>query len=257
MGFHKKSIAIATLVAVLVAPGLMAAEAPSLNPIACASSMAPAKVTAKVPTSSVAKVYFKAAGEQTEYYVDMRRAPDGTMWAFIPSPAPSTPSFTYRVVSTDLSGHQLSGPLMTATTAAQCPAQALTPTEQSASMNMVIGLITATQSAVPPGFLCRGIVSYITAKGELRPNDECRRLLAGAQPGAATTGTAAGSSGASAGAGAGAGATGAGAAATGGVFGELSTATLITLGSAGLIAAGVIIYRNNRNDNRPISVSRP
>ena len=255
MGFHKKSIALATLVAVLVAPVLVAAEAPNLNPIACASSMAPVKVTTRVPASSVAKVYFKAAGQQIEHYVDLRRASDGTMWAFIPSPAPSTPSFTYRVVSTDLSGHQVSGALMTATTAARCPAQVLTPTEQSASMNMVIGLITATQSAVPPGFLCRGIVSYITAKGELRPNDECRRLLAGAQPGAATAGT---STGAGAGSGAAAGATGAGAAATGGVFGELSNATLITLGSAGLIAAGVIIYRNNHNNNnQPISPSRP
>jgi hypothetical protein len=229
---------------------------PVVNPVACVSSAAPVKVTSRVPRSTAsAKAYFKAAGQQTEYYVDMRRAADGSMWGFIPAPAPSTPSFTYRVVSTDPSGHQESSTLHTATPATSCPAQQLTTLEQNVASNMVIGLLNASQSPVPPGFLCRGIVSYITATGELRPNDECRRLIAsGVQPGAA--GTAGGTT--ASGVGTAGGAAGAGATGVGGPAGAgLSNGTLLGLGAAGLLGAGVIIIRQNNKDNRPISNSRP
>src|SRR6476661_7239325 len=80
-----KFIASATVVALVVAPTLVAAQMPSVTPISCASPVAPVKVTSAVaPGATSAKVYFKAAGQQSEYYVDMRRAADGSMWAFIP-----------------------------------------------------------------------------------------------------------------------------------------------------------------------------
>jgi hypothetical protein len=230
-------------------------------------------------------VYFKAAGQTLEYYVDMRRANDGTMWAMIPAPLPETKSFTYRIVTTDNRGGQASSFLMTAATASSC-AESLTGPEQQAASNMVIGLTNASQPAVPTGFQCRGVVSYITTTGEMRPNEECRRLVAaGAQPGAAgAPGTGAGTPGSATGTGAtsgagttGAGATGGAGAAGGGTAGgataggaggtavlggggeaALGTTTIVALTTAGLVAAGIIIQRNNNNNNNSqVSQSRP
>ena len=273
---RNKLVSAATLVAVALAPTLVAAEGPSLTPVACVSSASPVKVTSRVPAStSSAKIYFKAAGQQLEYYVDTRRAADGSMWAFIPAPEVTTRSFSYRVVSMDARGVQTSSPLMTATTAASCVAQSLSADEQRAAANMVVGLTAAGQSAVPTGFQCRGVVSYISAAGEMRQNDECRRLLAlgpagsGATAGSTAAGsTASGATGAGAtsagatGAGTGAGATGAGAAGAGAgasataAGGGLSTGTIIALTAAGL-GAGAVIYNNNHNNNNQVSQSRP
>ncbi|HEX7422079.1 MAG TPA: hypothetical protein VF505_19515, partial [Thermoanaerobaculia bacterium] len=76
---RKKGVALTTIISVLFAPAMMAANSPSMTAMNCAPSLAtvscpsPAaavKVTAKVPSAGAsAGVYFKAAGEQNEYYV--------------------------------------------------------------------------------------------------------------------------------------------------------------------------------------------
>jgi hypothetical protein len=255
---RKKIASVATLVAVVLAPTLVAAEGPSLTPVACASSASPVKMTSRVPASaSSAKIYFKAAGQQLEYYVDTRRAADGSMWAFIPAPEVTTRSFSYRVVYLDARGVQTSSPLMTATTAASCPAPSFSADEQRAAANMVVGLTAAGQSAVPTGFQCRGVVSYISAAGEMHQNDECRRLLALGPAGSGATGAGATGAGATGAGVTGAGATGAGAGASATAVGAgLSTGTIIALTAAGL-GAGAIIYNNSHHNNNQVSPSRP
>lgn len=257
---RNKIVAVFTLCAVAASPTLLAAGAPTMVPISCVSAAAPVRVAANVPADAAsAKVYFKAAGQTLEYYSDMRRAADGSMWAFIPAPEPTTKSFTYRVVSTDAKGVQTSSALLTANTAASCPAQTLSADEQRASNAMIMGLTAANQSAVPTGFQCKGIVSYITASNELRPNDECRRKLAGAQPGAAQPGAAqpgasqtgaVGQSGSAAQSGQG----------VASMTAEESNrrALALMLGTAGLLGVGaVIVNRNQKGYQAPVSPSRP
>jgi hypothetical protein len=237
-----KLVSLLTLLAVAAAPSLLAAEAQGLSPIVCASPAEPVKVSATVPASATsARIYFKAEGQTAEYYSDMRRGPNGSMWGFIPAPEATTTSFTYRVVSSDAKTSQSSSMLIASVLGA-CPPQALTTTEQMAASAMVLGLTNDSQSAVPPGFQCKGIVSLITANGELRPNDECRRVLAGlpAQPGAAAAGTS--------------GATGAGGSAVGG---GLSNRTIIALTAAGLLGVGAVIISNNGDSDEQVSPSRP
>lgn len=243
----KRITAVVTLVALLVTPVLMAADMPTVTPISCASPAAAEKVVSHVPANTAsAKVYFKAEGQKIEYYVSMRRAADQSMWAFMPAPELTTKSFTYRVVSTDKNGVQVSSPLLTEMTSLSCPAQIRTSEEERVASNMVIGMTAPGQSVVPPGFLCRGIVSYIAVNGEMRPNYECRSLAAMNTP--AT----------------GAGATGAGGAATSGTAtaatvaeGGLSTRTIVAI-TAGALAAGSIIYSHNHGHHQqPVSPSRP
>ena len=244
-----KLVTLLTLFAVAAAPSLATAEAQGVSPVVCASPAEPVKVTATVPASaSSARIYFKAEGQTAEYYTDMRRGSNGMMWGFIPAPEATTTSFTYRVVSSDAKTSQSSSALISNVMSA-CPSQALTTTEQMAASAMVLGLTNDRQSAVPPGFQCKGIVSYITENGELRPNDECRRVLAGlpAQPGAAAAGTSGASS------------AGGGTAAAGGsaVGGGLSNRTILALTAAGLLGAGAVIINNNRDSDRQVSPSRP
>lgn len=252
---RNKVVAVFTLCAVAVAPTVLAAGAPTMVPIACVSAAAPVRVSANVPADAAsAKVYFKAAGQTLEYYSDMRRAADGSMWAFIPAPETTTKSFTYRVVSTDAKGIQTSSALLTANTAASCPPQTLSADELRAAAAMIVGLTAPNQSAVPAGFQCKGIVSYITANNELRANDECRRKVAGAQPGAAQPGAAQPGAAAQSGT----------AAQTGQAATTVSTeesnrkALMIFFGTAGLVGAGaVIVDRNSKKYQAPISQSRP
>ena len=299
----RQKIAATTLVAMAVSPTLFAANAPALSPVSCAPTMttvscaspaSPVKVTAKVPTAgATAKVYFKAAGQQDEYYVEMRRvAPnDDTMVAFVPEPARSTPSFTYRVVAMDVNGVQVATPLSTATVTPSCPAVSLTSDQQRMANNLIVGLTTPLQSAVPTGFLCRNIVSYIDTNGDLRPNQECRRVVAmgidGTPSAYATTTTATstattsmpavsvGTSNAATNAttalttGTNAAATGTSTAATGattagttggvtaGTIG-MSHGTIVALTALGLLGAGAVIANNHHNNsNNQVSPSRP
>lgn len=245
---RKRVTALATLVAMLVAPALVAADVPAVTPALCASPAEPVKIVSYVPTDSVwSKVYFKAAGQQLEYYVPMRRAADGSMWAFIPAPELTTKSFQYRVVSMDSKGVQSSSTVATAATVLSCPAPTLTAAEQRAASNIVIGLTSPGQPAVPTGFRCKGVVSYITANGEMRNNYECRAVVASAgQTGATSAGSGTGAAGATGNA------TGAAASASN----ALSTRTVIAI-TAGAAVAGGLLYEKNHKHHKPVSPSRP
>jgi len=175
------------------------------------------------------QVFFRAEGTTNEYYVDMRKAADGTMWAYLPAPLPSTKSFTYRVVTLDSAGRRASSPLMTVSTAASCPsAVPVASTEKAAATSIAIGLTSNSQQAVPTGFECKDVVSYITVAGEMKPNDECRK--AGAPP-AATAAEEVG----------------------------MKRDTMLALLLIGIGGAGVAIYQHNQDESpsKPVSPARP
>jgi len=228
-----KITALVTLVAMCVAPFATAAEGSDVNvlPIGCAAPSIHPRVVANVPASAVSgQVFFKAEGTTNEYYVDMRKAADGTMWAYLPAPAPSTKSFTYRVVTLDNAGKRASSPMMTLTTSANCTTSGVPSNERAAQAAIVIGLTNNSQSPVPTGFECKDIVSYITVAGEMRPNDECRRMMAGAVPAAGAAKTAEAGIG-------------------------LSRGTIVALTAAGLVGAGIAINDHRKKPKK--SKSKP
>jgi hypothetical protein len=239
--FYRRALALTAVSLILVPTATFAADnGPiTVNPIGCVAPAMNPRVTAQManPVRS-ARVYFKATGA-TEYYVDMQGTAQGGYSAILPQLAPATSSFTYRVVTTDASGAQTTSPAMTASASASCAPASLSASDQRFASNLVLGLTADGQSAVPPGFTCKGIVSEITVRGELKPNDECRRVLAAAAAGAG----AAGAAGA--------------AAATGAAAGGLSAVAIGVIGAGAIAAGAIIVHNNNKNNSNVVSSPLP
>jgi hypothetical protein len=227
---RKKLTAVTALMAMLAIPVSSFAQTMDLSvqPIQCATPNVHPRVSASVPATAVSgQVFFKADGSTNEYYVDMRKAADGTMWAYLPAPLPSTKSFTYRVVTLDNAGRRSSSPMMTIATAGTCPTVGVADAEKAAAAAVVVGLTSGSQQIVPTGFECKDLTNYITVSGEMKPNDECRR-----QEAAAPATTAAENAG-------------------------LKKDTALALLLIGIGGAGVAIYQHNNKSNEPVSPSRP
>ena len=229
---REKVTAVLMVAAMAATPLPMFAQTSDLTvqPIQCAAPGVHPRVNAIVPPSAVSgQVFFKADGTTSEYYVDMRKAPDGTMWAYLPAPLASTKSFTYRVVTLDNAGKRASSQIMTLNTSASCPTVNIPDAEKPAATAIVVGLTSNSQQIVPTGFECTDLVSYITVAGEMKPNDECRKALA--QNGANVAERAA-----------------------------ESTIDRRTVALAALLllgGGGYAIYDNNRGKEKPVSPSRP
>jgi hypothetical protein len=170
--------------------------------LACIAHDANARITAHVegrPTS--VRVYFHQAGDACgEYYVDMRPSPkDPTEYsAVLPIVSNDATSVTYQVRVQNAGAKEIAAEEMTAGVSANCLAPPLSADDARAAKAIALGLTSSTQHAAPCKFKCTGVVSVITASGQLKPNDECRLLIAGlAKPWWATP---AGIAGASAGA---------------------------------------------------------
>jgi hypothetical protein len=244
----KGVVALVVITSFVFASTAIAATAPPMaNRIDCIATGSNPRITATVPaTLSTPRVFFRANYERTEYYVDMHRsATDPNMWvAILPSIEPTTKTITYRVAAVDDNKNWVVGTPITVNARSMCTTT-LTPEEQTLASGIVLGLTTANQSDVPPGFSCRGITNVIGVDCQMRAATGCQRLLA-----QGLTGVPAAATLAAAGAGA-----AAGAAATAGVLGTgLSAAAAAALAAAGL-AAGIAVY-NNQNKTTT-SPSRP
>lgn len=176
----KRAVAVASVFSMLLATATFAQDGIAVTPISCVAPNMNARVVARAAASTrSARTYFTAFPGQPEYYLDMHLASDGSYWAVLPQVEPATKSFSYRVVTIDANGKQTSSPAMTATATSTC-ALTLSAEEQQFASNLAIGKTNDTQSSIAAGFTCRGQVSVITASGQLKPNDECRRILAAA-----------------------------------------------------------------------------
>jgi len=163
-----------------LASGARAAEAPKLQhePLTCAPASGNARILVNVTTSTSiesVRCYFRAANKQGEYYIELRRGDDGLHWGVLPIPTSQTTQIQYRLVVKDADGRESVVDPLTVPTTLKCSVL-LTDDESKYARNLVIGQTLPNQSTVPPGFECTGIVSEINVAGELRPNDECRKL---------------------------------------------------------------------------------
>jgi len=157
-----------------------AAEPPQIKfePLTCAPSNGNARVRIEVTTTTPlesARVYFHADQKTGEYYMEMRRGEADSHWAMLPIPISETKQIDYRIVVKTADGLEGTVQPMTVPVTSDCSVL-LTDDEARYSRNLVIGQTLPNQSTVPPGFECKGIVSEINVAGELRPNDECRKV---------------------------------------------------------------------------------
>ena len=159
--------------------------APTINhtPLACLSPDTNAKITAHVegqPTS--VRVYFHAIGQTScgEYYVDMRRNDkDPTLYTgILPIPTLEADVVMYQIRAKTNGGNETAIAPVAATVRKECTIPALTGADLQAAQSIVLGLTQPSQKPVPCRFRCNGVTHYITAAGEMKPNEECRLLLA-------------------------------------------------------------------------------
>ena len=231
----RRIIAASLITALVYPPFAIAAEGPSVAaPIVCAAPGVNNRVTTHLAAMFKSpRVFFKATAGP-EYYVDMHQGVSGEWWAVLPAVEASTRAVTYRVAAQDTLGNWVSGTAITINTSPICPANAISDADKAAANNIVLGLTTPDESAVPRGFSCRGVKTIIAANGQMRPAEECRVLLAGLIGGTGTAATAG----------------------TVGAFGGLSAAELAALAIGGA-AAGYAVYKNNQGNNKNVSPSRP
>jgi hypothetical protein len=186
-----RTVAIATIAVLLigsVSPAAFAAEPPKITHAteACVPAEGNVRVSVIVTSSSSvisARVYFHSTAKKSgDYYLELRQGENNVYWAILPYPVTETSSVQYRIVVKNADGLETSTEPYTVPTATACTLT-LTGDETRYANNLVIGLTSDSQPAVPDGFKCKGIVSKITASGEMKPSEECRQVAAGAGAG--------------------------------------------------------------------------
>jgi len=165
--------------------------------LTCIPGDAQAKLVCDVtPSASLdfVRVYFHSNAYKDDYFVEMRRGAGDRFFAVLPwEDAAVTKAVTYRIVVKAGDGTESSTEPVNVPVSGNCPVS-LSDDEKGYASNLVVGLTTATQPLVPEGFLCKGIVSLITANGELTSHEDCRRVLAAAAAAAAAGAAGAGTS---------------------------------------------------------------
>jgi hypothetical protein len=152
------------------------------TPLACLSPESNTKIIAHVDGQPASvRVYFHAIGQTCgEYYVDMRRDPkDPTLYtAIMPIPAPDADVVMYQIRAKGTTGAETAIAPVAATVRKECTSPALNAADMQAAQSIILGLTQPNQKPTPCKFACNGITNYITASGDMKPNDECRLLLA-------------------------------------------------------------------------------
>jgi hypothetical protein len=210
-------------------PTLGAAETAKIfhRRITCIPGNAQAKllcdVTPLTPITSV-RAYFHSDAYKDDYFVEMRRGPGDGFFAIFPwADTKITKGVTYRIVVKYDGGTGSSTEQADVPVSGNCPVL-LSEEEKKSASHLVLGLTKSGQPSAPPeGFLCKDIDSVITAKGEMKPAEDCRKLLAALLPGAGTAGAAAG----------------------------ISTGVFVAAGVAAAVAGGLIISNNAGGGGQP------
>jgi hypothetical protein len=146
--------------------------------LACVPAGGHARVAATLPEGfapASVRVYFRSAATKDEYFVEMRRSGRDGYWAVLPAPSLQTPSVAYRVVARGGDGSVLATDAANVPVIASCPAT-LSDEELRSARNLVVGVSSKGQPAVPTGFECRGIVARISADGDLSAYSACAEV---------------------------------------------------------------------------------
>ena len=128
------------------------------------------------------QVYFHPPFHGGDHYHEMKKGDGDEYWSMLPKVAPGTTGVVYYIEVRDSEGHQTVSPPVTVPVKPECAPPDLSNDEKKYAKNLVEGLTGERQSAVPPGFLCDGIVSFITSAGDLKANEECRKCACGILP---------------------------------------------------------------------------
>jgi len=176
------SLRVSLLMAVMATLPLNAATTITHTPLACLSPDTPSKITAHVEGApSSVRVYFHAIGQNCgEYYVDMHRdAKDPSLYtAIMPIPTADADVVMYQIRAKANGGAETAIAPVAATIRKECTSPALSAADLQAAQSIVLGLTQPSQKPIPCKFRCNGVTNYITAAGDLKPNEECRLLLA-------------------------------------------------------------------------------
>lgn len=155
-------------------------EAPRCIPDRCRTPKLIARVTSPERVDSVV-LRFRGRDEGDEYFTMMRPSAENPelYWGYLPVPKAGELEFVeYVVEATDSTGVKSRTGVYTVEVSEGCQVDEPTDEEKRIAQNLVVGLTRAGQPTVPPGFRCAGIVSTLTAGGDLLPNEECRRSRA-------------------------------------------------------------------------------
>lgn len=170
----------AVAVAVFVTNAAYAA-APRINhtPLSCVADDANAKIVAAIPGASSARVYFRAAGEQNEYWTEMRRNGD-TFWSVLPLVC-RRDALTYRIVASgdgEAATPEYNVPLRN-----DCAGFTLNADEAAAAQNLVVGVSRAANGNEKElrGFRCSGVTQRVSTDGEMGRFDDCTDCLVAAK----------------------------------------------------------------------------
>lgn len=166
----KQLAAVFCAISVSIAPIATAAPAISHVPASCVPAGGQTKLIATGEGLASARVFFKAEGAATEYYVEMLQGADG-FWAVLPAPNPGVAAVSYRIVGRDANGAETTVEGGRVPVSPACASFTLTPDEQRVANNLVIG--QTTQEVSLHGFSCEGVANTITLNGEMRPFNEC------------------------------------------------------------------------------------
>jgi hypothetical protein len=127
------------------------------------------------------RVYFRKGGEQQFYYLEQRVAGEGRYWAALPKPEPDTKTVEYYLAVEDADGKVTTSPPQVLQVSSGC-SLTLSAEEAKYAKNLVIGETAPEQRDKEVlGFMCDGIVSRINARGDLLPDEQCRKILADQQ----------------------------------------------------------------------------
>jgi len=163
-------------------PTLGAAEPVKIShqKVTCIPGEAQAKLLCDVTLSTFidyVRVYFHSNAYKDDYFVEMRHGAGNRFFAFLPwADTAVTKGVTYRIVVKAGDGTESSTEQFNVPVSGDCPVS-LSDVDKGDASNLVVGLTTSAQPLVPQGFLCKGIVSLITANGVMKSHEECRKVL--------------------------------------------------------------------------------
>ncbi len=157
------------------APPILTPAGPSCVPARANSVVA---VTVQPPSGwSSVRVYFREAGSNDFYYLEMRAGQDGRYWAALPRPVEHATAVDLQVAVKDAEGKETRGPMQRVAVTAGCNI-VLTPEEASFAQNLVVGeTAPAQKNSAILGFLCVGVISRIDSTGVLSSDEYCRKAL--------------------------------------------------------------------------------
>jgi len=153
----------------------------SCVPRSCRGVRVEATVHVNTPLTRI-RVYFHSEADPRDYFLDMQQTagkPD-SYFAVLPVVADKIMKVSYFISATDSAGKDYMTDPLTLPVRQDCAthdvnmARDVRDQHDGYAKNLIIGMTDDSQNAEPAGFLCYGVVSEITASGELKPNDSCR-----------------------------------------------------------------------------------